>query len=72
MPDLCKFIYDLHDDLLNNEESWENINLPSFLEAMAAWVESSDEVIKPGGGVFTENEPWGIVAMLLYVGSRYE
>lgn len=53
-------------------KSWENCNLESFLEALAAWIEDMD------GFYLNRNEPapltpeWKTFAMMLSAAKRYE
>ncbi|MGL6074362.1 MAG: DUF7660 family protein [Fimbriiglobus sp.] len=50
--DLAAFIDHLRADLAANPDSWENADLPSFLEAMSAYVRDM-----PGLG---KSLPWAI------------
>lgn len=44
--DLVKFIEILANESTSASKTWENEDLPSFLEAMAAWVEDMDGYYK--------------------------
>jgi len=55
---------DLRRDLQDNRAQWENLDLDSFLEAMAAYIE--------GAAMSSEEPTWDLLATLLWAGSRYE
>ena len=58
------FVTAMRGELHNGAESWENVDLATFLEAMAAWV-------RDWQGPFDAN-PWKHAAALLQAGAFYE
>lgn len=59
-----RFIEALIDDYGLAGESWENLTIPDFLEAMSAWVKDKSVSAPP--------DAWELMAKMLYAGSRYE
>lgn len=62
--DFLEFISGLRAELASGGEDWENIDLPTYLEAMARWV-------KDWHGYLSDN-PCQHAAMLLEVAAIYE
>ena len=60
-----KFLEGLENDFLNNSETWENLSIDMFLEAIRAW-------IYQGNDVNFENPDWTTVASIFYSGKVYE
>lgn len=60
--DLADFIEALRSDLLVNRNEWENPDLERFLEAMAAWIRSMEQVYKNTGKEFSDQPRWRMVA----------
>ncbi|WP_198328263.1 DUF7660 family protein [Methylovulum psychrotolerans] len=69
---LAEFVEALQNDLLSNPEDWENTRLDLFLEAMAAWVHSMENVYKNTGGEFPNQPSWKMIADILYAAKGYE
>ncbi len=61
--ELAVFVANLRRDFDENAQSWENVTLPDFLEAMQAWIEDSD---------FLDEPRWRSMAKILLAASRYE
>lgn len=70
--DFSNFITQLSSDLETNCDDWENQDLPSFLEAMAAWVDDMDGFYKNSGENIPQNIPWKVFAKILYAAKMYE
>jgi hypothetical protein len=63
--DAVNAIRQLHRQLIESPESWENPTLDRFLEAMAAWLEDS--------GKAHHHEPsWELIIQILQAGKMYE
>jgi hypothetical protein len=70
--DFIEFISYLVKDLKQNSNEWANTNLEDYLNSIASWVEDMDGLITDPEGDFTKSIDWGIVATILFTGSRYE
>lgn len=70
--DLSSFIVALREDLISNPDDWENPDLSSFLEAMAAWVSDMDGYYQNMGISFDERPSWRTIADILYASRIYE
>jgi hypothetical protein len=69
--DLAAFVLNLNADLAQHPERWENRDLASYLEAMAAWLEDSNgrpDIL----GVTADPGAWRVVAEVLLAASMYE
>ncbi|MEC5384862.1 hypothetical protein VVD49_03965 [Uliginosibacterium sp. H3] len=64
-----EFVRELQADFQANKESWENITVDGFLEAAAAWGESTDVGATQG---LASASPWKRFASFLYCGKIYE
>lgn len=69
---LAEFVDALRNDLLSNPEDWENTRLDLFLEAMAAWVHSMENVYKNTDREFPNQPSWKMIADILYAAKGYE
>jgi hypothetical protein len=67
--DLAVFIEELLQDLRENSNSWENSDLPRFLEALAAWM--NDSAVNSERHLPTAPE-WKTFAELLVAAKIYE
>ncbi|MFF9001622.1 hypothetical protein ACF1GW_06820 [Streptomyces achromogenes] len=70
--DLAAFVRSLRRSHAEEGSSWENADLPSFLEALAAWIDDADgwygntgRDLPPGGG-------WTFFARALQAATMYE
>ena len=70
--DLAVFVEALHADFMANPDRWENATLDSFLEAMAAWIPSMDNVRRNMGKESLERPEWSTFADILYASTMYE
>jgi len=70
--DLSEFIASLLQDFKKDKPGWENTTLPSFLEAMSAWVEDMDGYYQNQGKPFSEDQLWKTFAEILYAAKMYE
>ncbi|HZT82113.1 MAG TPA: hypothetical protein VFA26_17935 [Gemmataceae bacterium] len=70
--DLAVFVDALREHLRHHPEEWENRDLPSFLEAMAAWVEDMDGYFKTRGEPVPDQPTWQTLAQILLAAKVYE
>jgi hypothetical protein len=70
--EFCKFVYDMLEDYRDNLTSWENKDLPSFLEAVAAWSEDLDGFYANQGKEIPRDVNWKVFAEILYSAKLYE
>jgi hypothetical protein len=67
--DLVGFVSSLRNDLLANGAGWENPNLETFLEALAAWcADRTTSLAEPA----RDQPSWSLVAKVLFAASAYE
>ena len=66
--DLALFLSELHQDLRQNPDLWENADLERFLEALAAWVAATptDSRLAP------ETPQWRTFAEMMLAARIYE
>jgi hypothetical protein len=69
---LARFIVALHADLVADPQSWQNVNLESFLEAMSGWVEDMEGYYRNAGEPFDGTLSWSMVAQILLAAKSYE
>jgi hypothetical protein len=62
--DFFKFLDELIYDFRESSDSWENVTVPDFLEAISAWTKDRD--------ASASADAWRLAAQILYAGSRYE
>jgi hypothetical protein len=70
--DLAAFIAQLKADFDANGGDWQNTDLSSFLEAMAAWIEDMNGYYQNAGEKVSELPPWRILADVLIAARMYE
>jgi len=71
--ELARFVEKLANASSNPSESWINKDLPSFLEALAAWIEDMDGYYKNNNLPYDENNiSWRNIADMLYAATMYE
>lgn len=70
--DLAKFVENLRQDLLANPDKWENANLDTFLNALAAWVSDSEGYFQNSKKQIPEATTWQTVALILLAARSYE
>ncbi len=71
--DFIKFLQLLHQDFINNPESWENQNLGDFLEALTAYakdVQGYYDNMKLG--IDADKPNWQTFSDILYGATIYE
>ncbi|GAB2876299.1 hypothetical protein ACCI51_13695 [Microbulbifer echini] len=70
--DFSEFVMDILDDYKENASNWENTDLESFLEAMAAWSKDMDGYYINLGRDVPQDVPWKIFAEIIYAARIYE
>ncbi len=70
--DFSKFVFEMLDDFRSNSANWENQDLSSFLEAIAAWSEDMDGFYANQGRPIPKDINWKIFAEILYAARVYE
>jgi hypothetical protein len=70
--DLAAFVVALKADLDANPGEWTNVDLASFLEAMAAWVQDMEGYYQNRGQKPSDVSPWRTVADVLMAARIYE
>ena len=59
-------------DFRTNSSSWENQDIPSFLEAVAAWTDDMDGFYANQNKSLPSNIPWKVLAQVFYAAKVYE
>ncbi|MCU7840521.1 MAG: hypothetical protein KZQ94_14215 [Candidatus Thiodiazotropha sp. (ex Troendleina suluensis)] len=71
--ELAIFVEKLANVSSNPNENWVNKDLPSFLEALSAWIEDMDGYYKNNNLPYDENNiSWKNIADMLYAATMYE
>jgi hypothetical protein len=70
--ELVAFVHDLHQDYLRRGHDWENQTLDRFLEALAAWMASSDGWYQNFGKELPAGGDWTFIARALSAATVYE
>ena len=70
--DLAEFVAELKADLDAHHDAWENADLPSFLEAMTAWLHDMEGYYKNTGQKLQDVPPWRLLADMLMAARVYE
>jgi hypothetical protein len=70
--DFVQFIEALSEDFVKNPHEWENRDLPSFLEAMAAWMNDMEGYYQHTGQNISTLSPWRLFADSLMAAKMYE
>lgn len=68
--DFVGFLRAMSEDFVNAPEEWANGDIPSFLEAMAAWVE--DRSGSPFDDTDYNKTDYNAIARIIYMGKLYE
>lgn len=68
--DFVEYIRSLVTDFTDNNDEWENITIPDYLEQIASWIE--DYAKSPANDIVWEKVDFKILARLLYMGKIYE
>ena len=66
------FVRALAEHCRQRPEEWENRDLPSYLEAMAAWVEDMDGYYQNRGEAAPEQPTWKTLEQILQAARVYE
>jgi hypothetical protein len=66
------FVQNLSDDLKERTEEWENPDLESYLDAIAAWTADMDGYYANRGHVLPEPIEWKILGEILMAAKYYE
>jgi hypothetical protein len=69
---LAAFVAALRDEHRANPQAWENSDLDSFLEALAAWIEDSPAYWRNQGEREPPQPDWSWVALSLRAATGYE
>lgn len=70
--DFVQFVRELCTDLETSAESWENSDLRSYLEAVAAWIEDMDGYYRNSDQPLPQQPSWKILAEILLAARVYE
>ena len=70
--DLAAFVSLLLEDCEANADEWQNSDLPSFLEAMAAWIQDMDRYYDAERLDMEKLTPWRLIADILEASRIYE
>lgn len=70
--DFVAFVNELSREYRANPAAWENNNLGSFLEALAAWTEDLNGYYANKGELVPEKPDWKTVADMLMAAKIYE
>ncbi|MET7845724.1 hypothetical protein ABZT45_45935 [Streptomyces sp. NPDC005356] len=70
--DLAAFVRSLHRSHAEDGSSWENADLPSFLEALAAWIDDADGWYSNTGREVPASGDWMFFARALRAATSYE
>ena len=70
--EFLSFLTALRNDLSANPESWQNVTLESFLEALQAWVNDMDGYYTNIGKPVPQVPDWQVVAEMLMASRVYE
>ncbi|ULR48552.1 DUF7660 family protein [Streptomyces deccanensis] len=69
---LAAFVRSLHRRQAEDGGSWENADLASFLEALAAWIDDADGWYSNAGGELPGSGDWTFFARALQGATIYE
>ena len=70
--DLSKFVDEMRFSLSKGGKGWENTDLASYLEAMAAWISDMDGYFENIGEPCPEKPTWKTFAQILAAATIYE
>lgn len=69
---LAQFIEKLAYDFLDNQESWENRDIFSFLDALSAWLGSVEQLYINTGRELSRQATWSFFAEMMLAAKIYE
>ena len=70
--DFVHLVRELLHELDNEPDTWENADLASFLNALAAWVEDMDGYYRQAGEPVPEQPTWKTLGQMLLAARVYE
>lgn len=70
--DFIQLLSSLAQDVKYNPKDWENRDLPSFLEAMASWIEDMDGFYSNQHKPIPTNISWEVFADIMLAARIYE
>ncbi|WRZ88655.1 hypothetical protein OHB54_06005 [Streptomyces sp. NBC_01007] len=70
--DLAAFVRSLQHSHAEDGSSWENLDLPGFLEALAAWIDDADGWYSNTGHELPASGDWKLFARALRAATTYE
>ena len=70
--DLANFVKTLSQEARSPSKGWENDDLPSFLEAMAAWIEDMDGYYENRREQSLRQPSWQTIGEILKAATLYE
>lgn len=70
--DFVEFLREFRADFASGHSGWVNADLPTFLEAMAAWINDMDGYYRNAGQNSSDLTPWRIMADILMAARIYE
>jgi hypothetical protein len=70
--DLAAFILALRQDLLTRPDEWQNGDMSSAFEAMAAWLCDTERFKSNHGESLADHNPFQLCAETLYASKVYE
>jgi hypothetical protein len=70
--DLAALVRGLADEFRRKPEEWENQDLSSYLEAMAAWVDDIDGYFRNRGEAVPVQPTWKTLGQILLAAKVYE
>ena len=70
--DFVIFVRELSEDFFNNKESWQNKDVGTFLEALAAWTDDMEGYYLNQGFPMPEKPEWEMIANMLNAAKFYE
>jgi len=70
--ELVEFIMALIADYENNSASWENKDLPNYLDGLAGWTQDMQGYFHNIGEEMPEQPSWALFAAMLLAAKDYE
>jgi hypothetical protein len=70
--DFAAFVQALLGDLRDNPQQWNNRDLPTFLEGLAAWVEDMDGYYQNRQEAIPKQPSWKTLGQILLAARTYE
>jgi hypothetical protein len=70
--DFVSFANELSESFYDDPESWKNNDIGTYLEAIAAWINETEDYYKKQGLPVPENPDWQLMAEMLDAAKYYE